>query len=78
MELKVLEWNLNLRSDGKNIIPDFVGAAIKEQDADIVVLTEFVFCNKASTFLKKTFPDKDYDYYPKRSMYRKKNTGKRG
>ncbi len=71
MELKVLEWNLNLRSDGENIIPDFVGAAIKEQDADIVILTEFVFCENANNFLNKTFPDNDYDYYPKESMYDK-------
>ena len=80
MELKVLEWNLNLRSNSNYEnsdsngykIPIFVGDAIKNQDADIVILTEFVFCNKASTFLKKTFTDNDYDYYPKRSMYRKK------
>ena len=80
MELKVLEWNLNLRSNSNYENPDsngykipiFVGDAIKNQDADIVILTEFVFCNKASTFLKKTFTDNDYDYYPKRSMYRKK------
>ena len=70
MELKVLEWNLNLRSDGKNIIPDFVGAAIKEQDADIVVLTEFVFCKNAEDFLNNTFAN-GYDYYPQKSMYDK-------
>lgn len=71
MELKVLEWNLNLRSNRNNNIPDFVGDAINNQDADIVILTEFVFCENANIFLNKTFLDNDYDYYSKESMYDK-------
>ena len=62
---KILEWNVNLQSNTNNEIPAFVGKAIENIKADIVILTEFVFCENAEDFLQDTFVKNGYDYYPK-------------
>ena len=62
---KILEWNVNLQSNTNNEIPVFVGKAIENIKADIVILTEFVFCKNAHKFLQDTFAKHGYDYYPK-------------
>lgn len=75
-EYKVLEWNINLRSGYRKFIPKFVAAEIENQNADIVILTEFLhfdnskckdqdkenYFYKSEDFLKKTFKDNGYDY----------------
>lgn len=61
-EYKVLEWNINLQSNKNNSIPDFVSDSIIEQNADIIIITEFVYCKNADVFLKNTFTEKGYDY----------------
>lgn len=45
--LKIMEWNINGRAGyGNYSIPEFVADEIVSQDADIVILTEFVIkCN---------------------------------
>ena len=70
-EYKVIEWNIDMAVNGE-FIPVFVSEAIAKEEADIVILTEFAFCKdennqgmSAADFLKKTFSDKGYDYYPK-------------
>ena len=70
----ILTWNINGRSSSSGYIPGFVGRAILEKEADIVILTEFVFCNgtagdaekkNAFEFLENIFVKNGYDYYPK-------------
>lgn len=71
MEYRLLNWNIALQSNKEYEIPDFVGEAIRNTfagtGADIVILTEFVFCKNAKDFLKSTFADEGYDYYPKQN-----------
>lgn len=58
--LKIIEWNINQRS-GHNAynhddsIPQLVSDEIKEQSADIVVLTEFYKRYKWEEFINDTF-----------------------
>ena len=61
-EYKVLEWNINLRSNKKATIPKFVSEKIIKQKADIVILTEFVHCKNSDDFLRETFQENGYDY----------------
>lgn len=69
---KVLEWNINLESNTNSSIPGFVSKSIIEQEADIVILTEFVHCNNAGDFLKNTFINKGYDYITSENSKNKK------
>lgn len=58
VELKVMEWNINQRSGfckGSQTIPSFVGEEIKEQNADVVVLTEFYKAKNWDKFISDTF-----------------------
>ena len=67
----VIGWNINQRSGVGGVgIPKFVAEEIKDQNADIVVLTEFYFCKNADAFLKETFVDRGFSY----STTRNRNT----
>ena len=58
---KIAEWNLN-NATKEILIPDFVSEEIKNLDADIMIITEFVYCSKSASFLDKTFKACGYDY----------------
>ncbi|MEK6453326.1 hypothetical protein [Caldifermentibacillus hisashii] len=64
MEYKILEWNINQATDryGRNNIPNFVRDELISKSSDIVILTEFCFCNNAEVFLKEAFESNGYDY----------------
>ena len=66
MSYKILTWNINQATDryGKNVIPALVGKEIELREADLVVLTEFCYCQNASEFLEKTFVENGYAYFP--------------
>lgn len=74
-QYKIIEWNINqaTNKNGENIIPRFVASEIEEQDADIVVLTEFCFCSNAKRFLTSVFNKNGYDYFPKEPTQNTKN-----
>lgn len=63
LKYSAMGWNLNQRSGFGGLgIPEFVSDEIADQDADIVVLTEFYNCINADAFLKQTFTDRGYSY----------------
>lgn len=42
MNLKIIEWNVNMRSKKGLIIPSLIVAEIEKLNADVVCLTEYV------------------------------------
>ncbi len=51
--LKILEWNIQLQSRTGARIADIVADEIREQTADIIVLTEFVLCKNWEQFKER-------------------------
>ncbi|WP_242853644.1 phage/plasmid primase, P4 family [Eubacterium ramulus] len=72
---KVMEWNINqaTNKNGTNKLPNLLMKEIIIQNPDILILTEFSFCENASEFFKKVFDERNYDYYPKEKTKNTKN-----
>lgn len=72
---KVMEWNINQATNkyGMNKLPNLLMKEIIIQNPDILILTEFSFCENASEFLKNVFDGRNYDYYPKEKTENSKN-----
>ena len=75
MRYKILEWNINQASnrDRKNRLPEILIKELKLQNPDIIVLTEFCFCDNATEFLEKTFSQRGYEFYPTEATQSTKN-----
>lgn len=63
---KILEWNINQASNKNknNRLPEMLVKELRLQNPDIIVLTEFCFCNNAADFLDKAFLQRNYEFYP--------------
>ena len=61
MSYKIVEWNINNASRAQKI-PGFVGDEILNLHADLIILTEFVYCAESDSFLKEFFTGHGYDY----------------
>ena len=77
--MKLLVWNINQRSSGEEI-PPFVSEMIKNTNADIVVLTEFLSAANANSEKIKKFKDSLSEKYytfcnEKRDKEREKANG---
>jgi len=77
--MKLLVWNINQRSSGEEI-PPFVSEMIKNTNADIVVLTEFLSAANANSKKIKKFKDSLSEKYytfcnEKRDKEREKANG---
>lgn len=70
---KIMEWNINqaTNKNNQNLLPDIVSNEIIRQNPDIVILTEFAFCNNSQEFLNQTFTNRGYRFYPEQKT---KNT----
>ena len=62
-QYKIIEWNINqaTNKDGNNIIPAFVGEELINQNADVIILTEFCFCRNVVNFFTSVFKKNKYD-----------------
>lgn len=59
--MKIIEWNINQRLNyAKKNMPEWIADVIKQQDADIVILTECFKENNWEEVKKKAFDDEYY------------------
>lgn len=63
---KILEWNINQATnrDGNNVLPEMLIKELRVQNPDIIILTEFFFCDNAAEFLEEAFLQRNYEFYP--------------
>lgn len=72
---KILTWNINQATNkkGNNKIPELVNKEIIRQNPDILVLTEFAFCEGINGFIEDTLLKRGYSCFPKESTDNTKN-----